>query len=833
MTGSPMRHHYVPFSEDLHQQVWQSLKEPTCVVFAHEGQKKFFISTYQDDIELTKHNLLSMDEFMQKQLQIDAPIVSPDQRWLFIAKSMTDTHRRSLAIHSNRAAWSFARLLYPVWVAAWEAGQTLNEGDEIWDDWQRPWVKICTEILANYKKNLTRLGYTDTIFLKVNPRSGSLVLANILILPPTLRRLIKSWTGDVTFFHQGPEGWFAKTTGELRPLAEWTNKVGQVRTKRVDEYVVSTQSQEQQVIETLSHPTAPPTHLPIYSSTIIDPRQRPLWLARTNVSMTRTSLYQFLNTWLTIFAEGNLTRLPMSLVRTLIFNKAFALVYAWPDDLIDRFWKATKDGIRWWDIKDLASTAMTADHAVLKRFDVKTWEMFIGRFPLELWEEDGLDEIRYQFGSVWESLKLSVQAQLIPDGAALEYVVDRLSRRVVKVVGSSLTKVRRPLDSLNVVESPRCFSGVMEGLVPPTAQTPWLFTPRQMVAFEMATPMLKQSIEAYAWVQALLTTETASIVVYHNGQDMRPPSLWNWLREHLPVRSKMLEGVISSVVEKSELHGLCETTDPSISVGMTAHFLRGLPIKLKEFGIDKLSYSAYDMWRTCPYKYSLSKGYHVKISDLSTLGTVDPAFMGRLANDWLGTVMVEVAKDISAWELFNGPILLSMAKQAWASKRRHWPIALEGLIEEKIVLPDLVDMAKGLLHCIDQEVGIQNIKALLPETQEDQPQPYSDDIVLSGRADLLLETKSGDCWVIDYKTGTETDALQLNWYAWLYYKDRDAVKLAFYNVPDRRLDVKKTDLASLKDAVESWQGAQTVPAQVHADKASGCQYCPYGELCRK
>ncbi len=785
----------------MHQQVWRSLTECTTILFAHEGQKKAFIETCQNDKEMYSHVLLTIDVFVQDHLQVEAPIISPDQRWLLIAKSMTTAQCEALSLGSHRAALSFARRLYSLWTAAWESGHSLNGSDVIWDDWQRPWIKICHEVFVAYQKNLETMGYTDLVFLSWRrAQSKNVVLANITRMSHQARYILENC--KVMAFHQGPSHWF-DPNGDLLCLSEWTNDKGLIKTQSVIEMTVSHESQERQVLRDLS---------PV---NVMDPRQRPLWLNPTMVSMTRTMLFQFWNTWLLISKRGKGSRIPIDLVKTLLFNRAFSVIYEWPDEVFSRFWHSLKVGVRWWHRHDFMPEKMLSDSDRLFPFDVRSIEKLIVGLPEVIWTERGLDEIRYQFGSVWESFKESFQDGLIPSDYALDYLVDRLSSRTIKREDNQTLSARRPNECLNISASERFFTGVMEGLIPSSMEPPWLLMPKQLSAWGLRSPLMVQTIEAYSWTQALLTCKKATVVLYHNGQDFRPPSLWTWLREGLPIE---VNSCPAPFLTCSPSKGRLEVKKDSA----------GLPVPLTAFPTRPLSFSAYDTWRNCPYQYALSKGYRLQIADTNTLTKVDPSFMGQLAHDWLDVVMAE-GKRLSTAELN------SMAKKIWSRNAHHWPLDLEGLLVEKILIPDMVDMAKGLLKCIDQQVGFDNIKTLIHEESVDKLLPQTEEIIFSGRADLRIETKTDEYWIIDYKSGTQSNDLQLNWYALLYYGHvhPSQINLAFYDIPNRRFKLVKTQLDTVNDVNADWQKALVMSTQLRTVKISHCQYCGLGELCRK
>ncbi len=799
-----MRHVFVPFSEDLHQHIWRSLTTPTTILFAHEGQKKSFVSSYQNESTLNQHTGLTLESFVQEHLQVESPIISPDQRWLLIAKSLTSSHRDALSLSSHRACVSFARRLYGLWTVAWESGQSFNEADSTWDDWQRPWIKICREVLAAYQKNLGLMGYTDPIFLSFRqPKVQPIVLANIVAMPLSARRLLEQ--SDVLAFHQGPSHWFDANSGALLSMSEWTNDKGPIKTRSVKEITVAHESQERQELSALT---------PV---NVTDPRQRPLWLTPPSISMTRTMLFQFWNTWLLISKKRSGSRFPIDLVKKILFNQAFSTLYQWPDEVIIRFWRSLKDGVRWWDRQDFMPESMIADERLLFPLDVNSLDKWIKRLPDTIWTERGLDEIRYQFGSVWESFKVSFKEGLIPPGSALDYLVDRLSTRSVKQVDINPMFSRQPKDCLNVALPERFFTGVMEGAIPASVEPPWLLMPKQLSAWGLLTPLMHQSVDAYAWTQAVLTSEKATLILYHNGHDLRPPSLWTWLRDGLPLE---VNTIVSPQRESSVGQASIEKRADSLS--------SGLPVKLSTFPPRPLSYSAYDTWRNCPYQYALSKGYRLTIADTDALNRVDPAFMGRLAHDWLEVVMSDSIRLKTA-------DLTLLAKQVWARNTHRWPLDLVGVLVDKILIPDLVDMAKGLLKAIDQQIGFDHIAALFHEDAADIVLPRTDDVILSGRADLRIETKNNDYWIIDYKSGSQANDLQLNWYALLYYGHihPSQIKLAFFDIPSRRFKLVKTQLDKLNAVDTDWQKALAASTQPRTDKRSHCQYCGFGELCRK
>lgn len=274
-----------------------------------------------------------------------------------------------------------------------------------------------------------------------------------------------------------------------------------------------------------------------------------------------------------------------------------------------------------------------------------------------------------------------------------------------------------------------------------------------------------------------------------------------------------------------------------------------IKFSLQDMGTDfVISYSSYQSLKACPLKFYLEKVIKLKRRNkIEETQDIKPEMLGLIVHSIFEKVCKTISKQVGTNVDFHGLLkkmdLQKIIKDAFDRHSQSLPEIYHRNYVEDVVFSFLEDSVKNFFEKVCKEnFEFKDIVGFFIEDTVDEAveittliaQEGQLPVKIVGRADLRIELRDGRAFIFDFKTGSQSKDIQLNFYREIYYSGTNEYtpKLIFYKVFEAKAEeAKNIDIKEKIDEVlATLVGRNEYEFHITSE---ACRYCSYEGICRR
>ncbi len=334
--------------------------------------------------------------------------------------------------------------------------------------------------------------------------------------------------------------------------------------------------------------------------------------------------------------------------------------------------------------------------------------------------------------------------------------------------------------------------------------------------------------EKYRFYQSLLKNRYNTLIYIKNENTGEAVS---------PILSEVLNRYKIDKLEKTVYSEDILEKLKSLKSEKLPEFLESDLLKSKEdFKNNELSIGPYDYdtLMKCEYRFYLNK-----ICSLESFEKEDTL---GLSLKFLGTYVHEVFEKLTdkMWKKIvnlsdysvSYEEVESLLYSSFRNNRKRVPIYLDNYFTG-ILIPRFARNILKFYKEIENLYIEKKVKRIESE-KNSRKEPFLKgdvEVTLGGRVDLVVETTTNN-HIIDFKTGSKIDN-QLDFYSIMLYGDETKSYKSIYNAFEGKLE--NQEKVKLTREILKERLIEFFKEEIYSlsEKKSGCQYCEYGDICRR
>lgn len=259
--------------------------------------------------------------------------------------------------------------------------------------------------------------------------------------------------------------------------------------------------------------------------------------------------------------------------------------------------------------------------------------------------------------------------------------------------------------------------------------------------------------------------------------------------------------------------------------------------EITDFPERKIVLGTYDVinLKGCRYRYFLDKIAKIHGEDEEIYGT-SMRFLGivthKIFDDISKKIYMNIIKDSRYF--VEEKLIDEIMETSLIENSMKIPTYMD-LFFKEIMFPKIKENLFKFYREIEKDIQGKKVRTFFGEKSRSDKEPfYSDElnVFINGRADLVVETKEGEKYIIDYKTGGKK-AEQLDIYSIIMFGDENSALKRIYNVI--KGEYEKIDKSSItKDEIEDlFKNFIAGENYERAEKKAACSNCEYIGICRR
>lgn len=242
----------------------------------------------------------------------------------------------------------------------------------------------------------------------------------------------------------------------------------------------------------------------------------------------------------------------------------------------------------------------------------------------------------------------------------------------------------------------------------------------------------------------------------------------------------------------------------------------------------------YDTLMKCEYRFYLNKLCSLESFEKEDTLGLSLKFLGTYVHDVFEKLTDKMWKKILNLSDYSVSYeeVEELLYTSFRNNRKKIPIYLDNYFTG-ILIPRF---ARNILKFYKEieDLYIEKKVKRIESEKNSRKEPFlkSDvEVTLSGRVDLVIETTTNN-HIIDFKTGSKIDN-QLDFYSIMLYGDETKSHKSIYNAFEGKLE--NQDRVKLTREILKERLVEFFKEEIYSlsEKKSGCQYCEYGEICRR
>lgn len=842
-------------------------------IFQDNRMRDIFYKKLHNGMMASSAAFLTFEEFRQRVFLTDKVILRESKRILAFFKSLDREIKEELEIKTYFDIIDFANHFFSYYRAL---NLSMNKEFKNYHKWQEKYIEYFVKIKENFDEFCKRYNYLPSDWIEDFANFNGDVLAsyeNIIFVDIVeFPKLYKSILGELSLNHniilnlQMEEGEFDEENLAIShieiPITKTPPKV----------YLFETELEEALTIIKLKENE----RFHIYSPSIEENKFYDIFpndfTISKNPTMNDTKLFKFLNIQYGILMgreeklrDTYLLSEVMKGFENFIFREYYGLNKGDYKTLLE----ISQDGYKYIskeilenyrfseidpEFKDKVANIIFDLGEISKIENIATlYQYFIEVINLERFLESEYDsvDILEKFLEIFGIMQTNEEMDMYGGNREIfgQNIGPSLYRLLIQymkdIVIKSNLKIRedivviKPLEYTKYAEwnfkAVNCFIDIVDLYIPKVSKDSLIFTEAQREELGIISDLEKKKIQKNLFLQSILAKKDT--IIFTQKDEERGVSPSPFLEEFIEKNEiEIIPCKLSGDGGKSLIKELFRGEDISVLESKDLEDEIGIEKSFEDFQDGSISLGAYDISniRNCELKF-----YFEKMRDLVPLrkkdsAHLDPRILGIVVHEVLETLIKNNWKNILATNTIEIPYE-SIEKELYLrfkDERAKLEIHMDNYIKE-IVVPLLLKNIDFMFKLLDKDYRNTKIQRFQSERADRENKPFYTgkiDIYLKGRADLVVETESGNT-IIDYKTGGAQEE-QLDYYSIILYGENDGAKKKIYNVWKREFREVKGQMTR-EDLYEILKAFSDTNIYSQETKESKCKVCEYRKLCRK
>ncbi len=565
-----------------------------------------------------------------------------------------------------------------------------------------------------------------------------------------------------------------------------------------------------------------------------------------------SKLYLFLSIWEKIIANTQHRKVKIKIIYEALISEVFTQYYKINPQVIESIEGYMKKGLQYLVITELKVDLLLAHFENLQAImSFRQFKGFMDALEMSKLQDENYNKLLYHFYQVLFFLEQTDAQGFIPSGSGtaiffLQYLLGLLATKKIDYTncpseGQDKISIENMADSRNLTFPKLLVLNASEGYMPTPRKMQFLLTEKQRKILGLKNYEDIVLREKYYFYRLILCSRQATILYLKSEEKNINKS--SFVEE--------LELAFPSIIEQ----------DTSLSPDCAASYLKSfshqpflkkepaavpdmMPVSAEELSELKLSFTSFSSLSSCPYQYYLKYIAKLKVLSRESKEELASEVLGVIIHEIFAQLFQEVKKasfrQEESFALYFKQNVASIGQIILGNFKRfadYIPIKYDVYLREVLVALLLESIADFFTLYLDTILNPADIVAVYLEEKVANI-PLGDRLTLDARADLILESKNREAYIIDFKTGKTKDPQQLDFYELYYYSLRETKKdirvkeKVFLSVLGYKLDRytdsslgETTILAALESVLELGEYSRT-------KTKTYCSYCDYKEICR-
>lgn len=365
------------------------------------------------------------------------------------------------------------------------------------------------------------------------------------------------------------------------------------------------------------------------------------------------------------------------------------------------------------------------------------------------------------------------------------------------------------------------------------------FTENQRLENNLMTFEEKKILSKYRFIQGIFNSKRVVIFTKHSSEVERSVFLdelmieYNLsIEENNPLSKESMFELLYSNLHSENYDEDEKEKDENKNINFF-----NLNKKMDDFKDNKLVVGAYDIinLNDCEYRFFLDKIADIHEESEENYG-VSLRLLGIIVHKIFEKVSEKVYSKIREENNFSidEDELDKLINLVLYENQMKIP-TYANLYFRYVLFPRIKENVFKFYSSIEKEIDGKGVKIFWGEKGKSKKLEGIEgdlDVVVSLRADLIVETESGDKIIVDYKTGGKKSE-QLDIYSIIMYGDENIAKKIIYNAIEGSFEPIENVKITKEGLTEIFNNFINNKTYVRARKNSSCIYCEYKNICKR